>query len=732
VIAQANNKKAAVWSPLCYFFPALFLIAFLVRLLALYFQAGNVENLFPFTDSANFFNSALKLISGSSPGRGFFYQANGYPLFLTLVFKIFGAQSYAIFIVQSLLGALTVAFTGLIARGLSGNRTIGWLAGLSIAFYGPLIVYDFMLLSEGLAAFLVVLFLYVLLKPPREKKLLEFTILGFLAGLTVLVRTNFLPPLLLAALWSFYESVHPGKKICLYKSIFLFCCAFALVVTPVALLNYQSTGTLSFVPQSGGLNLFMGNHPDQDKWFAVRSYEFDKFHRLAAKEGIYDARRENSFFYNKAVRIILDNPVFFAQHMVKKALTFFAPEEIANSENLYILIRDNSFLQKLIWKTDSWGFPFGLLFLLLVVGYLSWFKRLPLPVHAFLLLYPLSVIVFHVSGRLRLPVIPLFIIVAAMGFYELFSLIKNRRFIALSVCLFVAVLLATVTTIYSESPWEKLNFDAEQDFMKGRWLYDYLSGLDSKQALSASVLGYRLHSHSMLKVKSLYDSAIEKNSQLAAAFCARGVLHADVLADKEKAHADFTRAIELDSQSFTAWGAIGVFYLKHGRHKEAVAAFSEAIKLHPGDPKAFDGRAMARQGFDQKGALDDLNQALQIDPFFLSAYNNRGQLYMAMGKLDKAREDFSRALKIDSSFSQALNNRANAWFRSRKYEAALKDYNAAIELVPNYQKALYNRGILHLNMKSPEKARDDLFKYKNNGGMLEPELLKFLQREQSH
>lgn len=726
-----KSEEAACWSPLCTFFGVLFLLALITRLIALYFQAGNPENLFPFTDSANYFDRALKLLSGGPLGQDFFYQSNGYPLFLAMVAKVFGIQGYAVFMIQSLLGALTAAFSGLIARGLS-NKVIGWLAGLSVAFYGPLIAYDFMLLSEGLAAFLLVLFLFVLLKPSANKGLPHFFLLGIIAGLTVLARTNFLPPLFLASLWSIYTFRHTWKKPQLLTAVILWCSAFALVVTPITVLNCQNTGMLSFIPQSGGLNFFLGNHPDQKKWLAVRGYEFDKFHRLPAREGIYDGWQQNRFFYDRAKQIIFADPAFFVSNLAKKALTFFAPEEIPNSEDLYILTRDNYLLQKLIWKTDFWGFPFGLLFPFLIIGYLTWFKRLALPIHGFLVLYPLSVIVFHVSSRLRLPVIPLFIILAAMGLYEMVRLIRNRKFSVLSACLLAAISLSTATAIYSESPWQKLNFDAEQDLMRGRWLYDYLTGIDSVQALSASVLGYKLQSHSMLKVKSLYDSAIKKNPQLAAAYCSRGILLADVLANNELAHADFVRAIEHDPQSFTAQGALGVFYLKLGKAKEAFAAFSEAIELHPGDPKAFDGRAMARQSFDPGGALNDLNKAIQIDPLFLSGYNNRGQLYMAMGKLDKAIEDFSQALKRDSTFSQALNNRANAWFRSGKLEAALNDYHDAIELVPGYQKALYNRAVLYLQMNRPEDARNDLLRYKENGGTLEPELLNFLQRNQSH
>ncbi len=60
-------------------------------------------------------------------------------------------------------------------------------------------------------------------------------------------------------------------------------------------------------------------------------------------------------------------------------------------------------------------------------------------------------------------------------------------------------------------------------------------------------------------------------------------------------------------------------------------------------------------GEDQK-AIDDYNRAIELDPEYTDAYNNRGNRYAALGEDQKAIDDYNRAIELDPEYSGAFLN----------------------------------------------------------------------------
>jgi tetratricopeptide (TPR) repeat protein len=59
-------------------------------------------------------------------------------------------------------------------------------------------------------------------------------------------------------------------------------------------------------------------------------------------------------------------------------------------------------------------------------------------------------------------------------------------------------------------------------------------------------------------------------------------------------------------------------------------------------------------------ALDHYNQAIEIDPNYADAWNNKGVSLGKLGKYKEAIESYDRDIKIDPNFAHAWNNKGNA------------------------------------------------------------------------
>ena len=109
------------------------------------------------------------------------------------------------------------------------------------------------------------------------------------------------------------------------------------------------------------------------------------------------------------------------------------------------------------------------------------------------------------------------------------------------------------------------------------------------------------------------------------------------------------------------------------------------------------GNEMAKKSFNQgvensklqqyDKAITDYNKAIELDPKYAMAYNNRGFAY---GKLqqhdraitDKAITDCTKAIELDPKLASAYSTRGNAYLYHEQHDKAMTDCNKAIELDP--------------------------------------------------
>jgi tetratricopeptide (TPR) repeat protein len=169
----------------------------------------------------------------------------------------------------------------------------------------------------------------------------------------------------------------------------------------------------------------------------------------------------------------------------------------------------------------------------------------------------------------------------------------------------------------------------------------------------------------------------------------------------EAAIAACTRLIE--SGKFDG-NTLAVIYFDRGvtlynirEYDRAIQDYDQALELNPQFAQAVfsRGNALGEKGqFDR--AIQDYGQAIKLNPNYAIAFNNLGYVWDEMHDFDRAIEDYDRAIDLNPQYAQAFNNRGMAYANKVDWDRAIRDYDRAIELDPGYTAAFYNRGVAKL------------------------------------
>ena len=145
-----------------------------------------------------------------------------------------------------------------------------------------------------------------------------------------------------------------------------------------------------------------------------------------------------------------------------------------------------------------------------------------------------------------------------------------------------------------------------------------------------------------------------------------------------------------------------------GRHSEAIDEFTNAINLDPKYAYAYNNRGASYHDLKEYDkAIADYTEIIALDPKHAMAYNNRGNSYYALKEYDKAIADYTEAIALDPKLACAYNNRGNSYDDLKEYDKAIVDLTKAIALDPKYAVAYYNRGNSYASLKEHDKGIAD-------------------------
>lgn len=169
---------------------------------------------------------------------------------------------------------------------------------------------------------------------------------------------------------------------------------------------------------------------------------------------------------------------------------------------------------------------------------------------------------------------------------------------------------------------------------------------------------------------------------------------------------------------------------------DQIYCYTEAIRLNPNLDEAYNNRGNARRAKgDIDAALNDYDQAILINPRFSTAYYNRANARRAkvitvtltpaleldasqiqnipnsLYNYDEVIADYNQAIELNPEYVDAYNNRGVVRYEKGDFEGAFADYDQAIRVNPSYAKPYKNRGLALQRQGDLKRANADFEQY---------------------
>lgn len=145
-----------------------------------------------------------------------------------------------------------------------------------------------------------------------------------------------------------------------------------------------------------------------------------------------------------------------------------------------------------------------------------------------------------------------------------------------------------------------------------------------------------------------------------------------------------------------------------GMRKEAIDDLNQALSLEPNNvaTKVLSGQVYFEDGMLPE-SISNLDAAIKMDPKFEASYALRGRSYLKLKDYNKAIADANKLLELNPKSPLGFLLRGAAYNGSGKYSNAIDDLNAAINADPKMDKAYYWRAEAYQNSEQYEKSVND-------------------------
>jgi len=609
------------------------------------------------------------------PDTGFpegpFFKAPLYPLFLKMVYGVFGDGPWVVRIVQIVLGSLTAGLTCALG-GLLFNRRTGLISGLIVAFTATLMLYDLQILVPSLAIFLNMVSLLFLTLAFQTKRNWMYLAGALVLGLSAIARPTVLVFALAVMLYMIF--LHRRCEIRMVgRPLVMFLVGLAIAIAPVTIRNYVESGEFVLIGTYSGINLYIGNNLNSDgvsavvpgtgiEWWEDASMDDTRREAEAALGRSLTAVEQSAYWRDKALGEMFDNPSFVVSNMASKFVLFLGGLELANNFDIYYLKNRLPLISRGIWKGPIF-FPWALLLsvglagMALVRRWSHEMRLLPL----FTLSSIPALLLFFVTARYRLPLIPVFAVFVAVVVDYAIDSFKSLEWKRVAVAAVVAIAALVV------SHWDLRNYSESTDAQGHQMmasLYERRGNLYEAERYYRFALQedeYLPHANNdlglLLLQKGNVDQAIFHHERAVMFQPDDWILHYNLGVaymtggQYERSIPEFRIAREYAPDFYGGANNLAMVYNRLGHADSALIEYRAATQIRPDDYRGFFGLGLAHQILEQRdSALVHYHTTAGLAPEYTNTYFNLGRLWLEESNADSCRfylEKFLSASPID-------------------------------------------------------------------------------------
>ncbi len=159
----------------------------------------------------------------------------------------------------------------------------------------------------------------------------------------------------------------------------------------------------------------------------------------------------------------------------------------------------------------------------------------------------------------------------------------------------------------------------------------------------------------------------------------------------------WTHVLKYYKKSTLPYGNRANFYRDQGRYREALADYSETIRLNPDGHQAYNSRARLYFNLGSSRdtlmlALRDYSKAIELSPDNGEFYTNRGATYARLGQTTTAIADITKGIELKPDHAVAYLNRSVMYNSLGNIPSALADIESYLELRPYNADMWYEKG----------------------------------------
>jgi hypothetical protein len=384
------------------------------------------------------------------------FRAPGYPVFLSLIYRLFGLQDrfFVARQIQAFVMATIAPLTWLLGKRLfPENEKVGKAAAWFVTFYPYLVIYPLALATEVIFIPLVLACVLVVLKAAESHRWQDYLLAGGLLGYAALTRSVVLALLPFILLWVWFLVRDRWCTLILLVSVLIF-------ISPWAVRNTRLHSSFTSIENNMGYTLYMGYHPETEGKFQYPQ-SLELMHYL-------DDGERNRVGTEAAIGFIEDDPGRVPYLMLRKLGYFFGLER-----KVLTYFYANNFLGYIPqpWLTllfTMFMLPFVILMSFAVPGLITqkW-TRSRILIGVVLLIYFAPHLLLLAEPRFHLTIVPFLAVFTAYAWVEMKKIAAelvqpgNRWMLVLTAAVIGLLLVNWGTELWLDAETLKLLFGPE-------------------------------------------------------------------------------------------------------------------------------------------------------------------------------------------------------------------------------------------------------------------------------